>query len=429
MQASLVFLVLILNFNISKCTTEKQKEFIVNDFHLRPIPPLAELALRNFNDTTNLKDNSRCFYFWQSKVHLVVANEYYFEHDESKDLLLITLEWKENTAIADTERSDIPGSAIPNPNPLANFWGELFFKRYRNDYYINKINVINEYEGSYRVYIPELKSVFNLSQLFIYNIDEPNQDGHKPLNICLEEYAKFKSGDDGSSLVRINEYCPNVCNSMPCTSIPNAFEHSCQAAININKLKSGVLGKPTNIQLENLRKKFSHLFEMITLDYECECSENYIWVVNSENNGGSCLPIESSCDSIRCGIGKCILASSDYTNFKIAKCLCPPAFTGKYCELRHDPCLNDRNSCGRFPCVRDSNNLKYGYYCLCDRGYKMVDKHKNGSLVEPHCEDMNECEEINTPCLNNSTCVNLNSESVKFLINSIISIISNYVIT
>ena len=39
----------------------------------------------------------------------------------------------------------------------------------------------------------------------------------------------------------------------------------------------------------------------------------------------------------------------------------------------------------------------------------MVYKHKNGSLTEPHCEDVNECEEINKPCLNNSTCVNLNS--------------------
>ena len=196
---------------------------------------------------------------------------------------------------------------------------------------------------------------------------------------------------------------------MPCARIPNSFEYSCQTLVNNKKLKSVVLGKPTNIQLENMRKKFSHLLEMITLDYKCDCYENYIWVFNSDNNGGMCLPVDSSCGSIKCGIGSCILTKSEYKNSTIAKCLCPPAFTGKYCELMHDPCLNDRNSCGEFPCVRDSSNLKHGYYCLCDRGYKMVYKHKNGSLTEPHCEDVNECEGINNPCFNNSTCVNLNS--------------------
>ena len=59
MQPNLVLLVLIFKFNISKCSFGHKQEIAVDNLHLKNAPPLAELTLRSFSKTNNLKDKSK----------------------------------------------------------------------------------------------------------------------------------------------------------------------------------------------------------------------------------------------------------------------------------------------------------------------------------------------------------------------------------
>ena len=84
MQLCLVYLVLILNFTNSDCTQDHKNEKVVENFYLKYTPSLSELTLRSFSKTSNLKDNSRGYYFWQNKVHLVPANHYNWDNYQAE---------------------------------------------------------------------------------------------------------------------------------------------------------------------------------------------------------------------------------------------------------------------------------------------------------------------------------------------------------
>ena len=183
MQASLAFVVLIFNFYFSKCNPDQNKEFIVDNFNLRPIPPLAELTLRNFSyNTGNLKDSTKGYYFWQSKVHMVLTNHFTWEYNAERNGIMRTLKLVENVDKAESTDS--------------------FFKLIKDNFYTQKF------------YITELKSDFDSAQFadayFFYTEHEPIYDKKNPVNICLGEYAKFKSENNRTSSHIITEHCPNV---------------------------------------------------------------------------------------------------------------------------------------------------------------------------------------------------------------------------
>ena len=79
--------------------------------------------------------------------------------------------------------------------------------------------------------------------------------------------------------------------------------------------------------------------------------------------------------------------------------ICPPAYTGTFCELAFDPCQNNDNECPKNECYRDPANMEHGYYCNCDKGYVFK---LNSNNAKPSCEKINTCP---SPCLNNATCV------------------------
>ncbi|XP_018647389.1 hypothetical protein Smp_145730 [Schistosoma mansoni] len=55
-------------------------------------------------------------------------------------------------------------------------------------------------------------------------------------------------------------------------------------------------------------------------------------------------------------------------------CQCPPAFKGTQCEYERNPC-EDKVGCAPFPCVRDPQNLEYGFRLgLC---FREIDPHLN----------------------------------------------------
>ncbi|VDQ00738.1 unnamed protein product, partial [Trichobilharzia regenti] len=72
------------------------------------------------------------------------------------------------------------------------------------------------------------------------------------------------------------------------------------------------------------------------------------------------------------------------------------------CEHERDPC-EDEAKCSPFPCVRDANDLDYGYHCLCPS------THQRKSKGEPQCVPMPACGEHNTsrrqPCKNHGQCI------------------------
>ena len=149
MQRSLAFLMLIFNLDFSKCNPDKKKEFIIVDnLYLKTIPSLAELTFRNFsNNTSNLKDSTKGYYFWQSKVHMVLANHFTWEYNAERNGIMRTLKMVENVDKAESSDS--------------------FFKLLQENFYTEKF------------YITELKRDFDNAQFadsyfFIPNTSHPS---------------------------------------------------------------------------------------------------------------------------------------------------------------------------------------------------------------------------------------------------------------
>lgn len=76
-----------------------------------------------------------------------------------------------------------------------------------------------------------------------------------------------------------------------------------------------------------------------------------------------------------------------------ASCVCPPGFTGVYCEQDFDYCADHRCS-EHGVCLDQQNN----YTCLCMPGFE-----------GPLCQlETNECDSV--PCAHGATCVDLISD-------------------
>lgn len=72
------------------------------------------------------------------------------------------------------------------------------------------------------------------------------------------------------------------------------------------------------------------------------------------------------------------------------RCLCPPGYSGQFCEVILDPCLGHGCSDHGF-CMGSVRN----YTCRCSRGYE-----------GPFCEvEADEC--LSSPCKNGATCLDL----------------------
>ena len=138
--------------------------------------------------------------------------------------------------------------------------------------------------------------------------------------------------------------------------------------------------------------------------FMCLCNKGYYWSLILKK----CLPLENICSIYKpCGTdinrGECKI---DVKNHYMYKCACRPAFTGKFCHIPQNPCLNRHNDdyCGSdtFECVRDPNNLLLGYRCKCEAkpGYEPK------SELDPSCVDKNECNSYLEICKNGGKCIN-----------------------
>ncbi|CAH8497727.1 unnamed protein product [Heterobilharzia americana] len=134
----------------------------------------------------------------------------------------------------------------------------------------------------------------------------------------------------------------------------------------------------------------------------CPCEAKYIY----DKLSNTCLDIkeEYGCySSSQCSNGgMCVQSLKKYKSPSDSVCKCPPAFKGDQCEHERNPC-EDEADCDPFPCVRDANDLDYGYRCLCPA------THQRKSYGQPQCVPLPACGEYNTNrrqlCKNHGQCL------------------------
>jgi hypothetical protein len=120
----------------------------------------------------------------------------------------------------------------------------------------------------------------------------------------------------------------------------------------------------------------------------CHCKHGFITTLKPS----TCIPIPGYCSKYKpCGDrGVCVESSSPATGF-FYQCKCYPAFTGRLCEIKYNPCEGDTCQNGR--CERDPSNHLLGYKCACDHNKDYifnVTLMKNGS-VSAKCDPFDRC--------------------------------------
>ncbi|CAI2727139.1 unnamed protein product [Schistosoma spindalis] len=139
----------------------------------------------------------------------------------------------------------------------------------------------------------------------------------------------------------------------------------------------------------------------------CPCEAKYIYDRISDTCSG--VKGEHSCynDNYCANGGTCVQnLGIDYLESGLF-CQCPPAFKGTQCEYERNPC-EDKVGCVPFSCVRDPQNLEYGFRCQCPT------THQHQTESEPRCVPIPVCGEFNItsefrmrrqPCRNSGQCI------------------------
>uniref|UniRef100_A0A5K4FFC3 Cadherin EGF LAG seven-pass G-type receptor 1 n=1 Tax=Schistosoma mansoni TaxID=6183 RepID=A0A5K4FFC3_SCHMA len=97
-------------------------------------------------------------------------------------------------------------------------------------------------------------------------------------------------------------------------------------------------------------------------------------------------------------------------------CQCPPAFKGTQCEYERNPC-EDEVGCAPFPCVRDPQNLEYGFRCQCPTTHQYQTKGEPKCVPVPVCGEFNITSELkmkSQPCRNSGQCIQNTNDSTLY---------------
>uniref|UniRef100_A0A4W6EFL7 Protein eyes shut homolog n=1 Tax=Lates calcarifer TaxID=8187 RepID=A0A4W6EFL7_LATCA len=119
--------------------------------------------------------------------------------------------------------------------------------------------------------------------------------------------------------------------------------------------------------------------------YHCRCHHRY--------SGRFCEKFDACLDNPCENKGVCLSNGSTDPNHRTYKCLCPPHFTGVYCEEDIDYCVG--HHCSEHGVCLDQ---QYNFTCRCMLGFE-------GLLCEL---ETNECNSL--PCARGATCVDLISD-------------------
>ncbi|XP_043235182.1 fibrillin-2-like [Amphibalanus amphitrite] len=128
--------------------------------------------------------------------------------------------------------------------------------------------------------------------------------------------------------------------------------------------------------------------------HRCGCSSKPGWTMKSDTDP-SCV-VADACAARRPCQNGATCRRRPGTSFS---CLCPPAWSGRLCQLARDPCPSQRDVCGAgFNCTR-SEASPAGFTCQCRRrpGWARI------SASNPQCHIQDICQADN-PCANGGTC-------------------------
>ncbi|KAF8568567.1 Cadherin tumor suppressor [Paragonimus westermani] len=181
-------------------------------------------------------------------------------------------------------------------------------------------------------------------------------------------------------------HCPNPCwNPKACTNVDKSNGICRQIR---DPSKSEVISPRS-------RPKFKDVYSR---DYTCECKSGYLY----NRTLKKCLKQLTPCNQDDClngGICEKLPSDRRGPGGMTYMCHCPPAWKGLLCEEPRNPCKLFHGLCGLHQCYRNPKNRIKGYSCVCPPGTR------SSSHESPQCVNINECNEVVTPCLNGGTCV------------------------
>ncbi|KAA3681586.1 uncharacterized protein DEA37_0001271 [Paragonimus westermani] len=181
-------------------------------------------------------------------------------------------------------------------------------------------------------------------------------------------------------------HCPNPCwNPKACTNVDKSTGICRQIR---DASKSDVISPRS-------RPKFKDIYSR---DYICECKSGYLY----NRTLKKCLKQLTPCNQDDCfngGICEKLPIDRRGPGGMTYMCHCPPAWKGLLCEEPRNPCKLFHGLCGLHQCYRNPRNRIKGYSCVCPPGTR------SSSHESPQCVNINECNEVVTPCLNGGTCV------------------------